>query len=128
MSLKCPSCGSSEVGFASTGMGVIALIVIAAVVFGANKKETPAEAPSTLPAVTEMPAPVEHQAMPFEAAPEQAPAPTNIADVPDHTVQVEEKVQVSPATNACAAENEGSGEASDSAKCESKRAPKNELY
>jgi len=128
MSLKCPSCGSSEVGFAGTGMGVLALLVIAAVIFSANKKEAPAEAASTLPAVADVAAPVEQQTMQLEPVSELTVAPTNIADVPDHTVQVEEKVQTSPVTNECAVDNEGTGDASDTARCESKRAPKNELY
>ena len=138
MSLKCPSCGSSEVEFARTGMGVIALIVIAAVIFGANKKETSTEAPSTPSEVTKETTSLGHQTMQFEPESEQAAATTKIADVPDDTGQVEEKIQTPALTNKCAADNEGkpeecssvecAGKTSDSAKCESERAPKNELY
>jgi type IV secretory pathway VirB10-like protein len=138
MSLKCPSCGSSEVGFAGTGIGVIALIVIAAVIFGANKKETPTEAPSTSPEITKETTSLEHQTMQLEPESEQAATTTNIADVPDDTGQVEENIRTPALTNKCASENESKpeecssvecgGKASDSARCESERAPKNELY
>lgn len=142
ISLTCPSCGSSEVGFAGTGIGagigVIALIVIAVMVFGGNKKEKPTEASPAVPAVTEVPAPVDHQTIQFEPASEQLTKPTNIGDTPNRAEQVDEKVQTAPATSECAADNDGkpiecstadcTGSAMDSSKCESKRAPKNELY
>lgn len=118
--------------------GVIALIVIGAVIFGANKKETPTEAPSTPPEITKETTSLEHQTMQLEPESEQAATTTNIADVPDDTGQVEENIRTPALTNKCASENESkpeecssvecAGKASDSAKCESERAPKNELY
>ncbi len=40
ISLKCPACGSSEVKYAGGGLGILALIVVGAVLLGGNKKET----------------------------------------------------------------------------------------
>lgn len=52
ISLKCPSCGSSEVGFAGGGLllGGLALLVIA--IFGSNNKSPSSEPARPNPQVT----------------------------------------------------------------------------
>lgn len=49
ISLKCPSCGSSEVGFVGGGIGLGVLVLVVMAVFGGNKKSSaPGESnPST---------------------------------------------------------------------------------
>lgn len=140
ISLKCPSCGSSEVGFTGGGIGIIALIVVGAAIFSGNKKETTTQEPPTLPASTEVLAPLERQTVQLEPASEQAVASESASNVPVYSdsEKADEKTEMPAAASECATDNnnmpvdcstaECANSASTQLKCQSQRAPKNELY
>ncbi|NRR28659.1 hypothetical protein HSX11_00360 [Oxalobacteraceae bacterium] len=107
ISLKCPSCGSSEVGYAGTGIGVFALIVIAVMVFNANKKETPTQVLSASPAPAEVSAVVGRQAVQLDLVSEQKVAPIERGDAPVYSGKVDDHVETSLATSECVVGNEG---------------------
>ncbi|MYN47646.1 hypothetical protein GTP23_21630 [Pseudoduganella sp. FT93W] len=138
ISLKCPSCGSSEVGFAGPGVGILALFVIAVMVFGGSKKEAPAEAPSAPPVNAKLPAVANRQQVTqARAAAAQSDPPTDISNARVDTEKGDAKVDTS-ASSECVEGNEGKPSecsTSDCAnsmpasqKCQQKRAPQNELY
>lgn len=140
ISLKCPSCGSSEVGFTGSGIGIIALIVVGAVIFSGNKKEAATQEPLTQPASTEVLAPLERQTDQLPPASEQALASESSSSVPVHSdsEKVDEKAEIPIAANECATDNnnmtvdcstaECANSPSTQLKCQSQHAPKNELY
>lgn len=50
LSLKCPSCGSNEVGFVGGGIFLFALIIVGLYVFGGDKHPQSTEVPAISPA------------------------------------------------------------------------------
>lgn len=137
ISLKCPSCGSSDVGFAGPGIGIVALIVIAMLVFGGSKKETPAEAIPAPLVNAEEPAVADRQAVQQQLVPEQKDAPVHSGNAPPDAEKVDTTVEAT-APSECAADNEGKpvdcttsdcpSSMSAPQNCQLKRAPQNELY
>ncbi|MQA40358.1 hypothetical protein [Rugamonas aquatica] len=137
ISLKCPSCGSSEVGFAGPSIGIVALIVIAILVFGGSKKETPVEAPPAPSVNAEDQTVADHQALRPHLAPEQKDAPIDSGNAPPDAEKVDTRMEAT-APSECAAGNEGKpadcstsdcpSSMSAPQNCQLKRAPQNELY
>lgn len=140
ISRKCPSCGSSEVGFTGSGIGIIALIVVGALIFSGNKKETAIQEPPTQPASREIFMSLERQPVQLESASEQATVSASSSNVPVHSDSEKDdvKAEIPPATSECVTNNSNiSVDCSDSdctnsaptlLKCNSQHAPKNELY
>ncbi len=143
ISLKCPSCGSSEVGFTGSGIGIIALIVVGAVIFSGNKKETTSQEPLTQPATTKVLVPLERQTDQLEPVPDHAADSESSSNVPVHSdsensEKADEQAEASSATSECANDNnnipvncstaECTNSPSTQLKCQSQHAPKNELY
>lgn len=137
ISLKCPSCGSSEVGFAGPGIGLVALVVIAMLVFGGSKKETPAEALPAPSVSVDEPTVADRQVVQPRAALEQIDAPIESGKAPPEAEKVETVVEAA-APSECAAGNEGKpvecstsdcpGSIFEPKNCKLKHAPQNELY
>lgn len=87
LSLKCPSCGSTEVGFAGTGIGLVALIIVGVTIFGGKTDPTPqppakAESVSASPAAFRVAAPVPDPKLTTgDANASQSGADTRIAEI-----------------------------------------------
>lgn len=140
ISRKCPSCGSSEVGFAGSGIGIIALIVVGVAIFSVNKKETTTQEPPTQPVSAEVLAPLERQTVQLESASEQVIASESASNVSAYSdsEKADEKAEAPTAARECATDNnqmsvdcstaECANSASTQLKCQSQHAPKNELY
>lgn len=140
ISRKCPSCGSSKVGFTGSGIGIIALLVVGALIFSGNKKETAVQEPPTQPASKEVLMSLERQPVQLESASVQATASAISNNVPVYSDSEKDEVKAEalPATSECVTNNSNipvdcsNSECANSAptllKCHSQHAPKNELY
>lgn len=136
VSLKCPDCGSTEVGFAGGGWGLIALLVIGIAIFGGKKEshDRPSVAiPSSQPSdaltassseTSSVPPPslVEKRSLPAEA---QIEAPQVIENSEGKNLQIQ-PCGVKGLPEQC---GEGSCESQVNAeKCKTEQPPKNELF
>lgn len=71
ISLKCPNCGSNEVGFAGGGLGLVAALVLGFLLFGGKKAPHEVASPPTASAPAEM-----------QVRGDIAAAPANVPDTP----------------------------------------------
>ncbi|MFL6675665.1 MAG: hypothetical protein ACJ8LG_20515 [Massilia sp.] len=141
LSLKCPSCGGTEVGFAGRGIGLIALVIVGIALFGGEKHpgSVPPEKAESVSAALGVAAPVSDT----ELAPQHAKAvpstlnaqveggePTPFAD-PSSTVDASEEKQAKCAHNTgtdCGESACGDDEHGKAAKCDKPDAVQNTLY
>lgn len=136
ISLKCPGCGSSEVGFAGGGLGVLAAIVLAAVFFGGGKKTAPQTTPAqqNAPSVSGL---EESASVGVEVGPAHRADVQGQLTQPAEVENVIEPVATQPAVSECvnndpSKQSECSGadcqRAALPADCQTKRTPQNELF
>ncbi|XLZ71477.1 hypothetical protein ABT364_05775 [Massilia sp. SR12] len=136
ISLKCPNCGSNEVGFAGGGLGLVAAVVLGLLLFGGKKAPNEVASPPTASAPAEM-----------HAHDDVAVAPGNVPDIlgtatqdtamasPQPLEQVSAPAST-PNEDNCAAEEEGGKpcrrDPCDTVKlgqgCMESNKPANELY
>lgn len=136
MSLKCPSCGSSNVGYAGTGMlGLVAVVVAGFLMFGGSKKEAPIPEEALQSVAEQVQTPSPEVAAPPELASEAQRNSTTAAD--GEPPISERAADASPSNAECGDPNKEAlpnckyqeCKAEDSEEeCRQKKSPHNELF